>query len=100
MEKKGYKVQVASSGEDAIMKVKMERPKLVLMDVRMPGMDGIMALQQIKRLDESIKVVMLTSVQEEYMIKEAEKLGACDYMIKPCDLNKLDTLIMSILSQK
>ena len=65
----------------------------------MPGMDGVMALNQIKRLDETINVIMLTSVQDEYVMEEVRREGACDYLIKPCDLGKLDTLITSILLQ-
>lgn len=97
--KKGYNVQVASSGEDALMKIKIDKPRIVFLDMRMPGMDGLIVLRQIKRLDEKIQVVMLTSVQEEYIIEQAKKEGACDYLIKPCDLQKLEALITAILLQ-
>jgi CheY-like chemotaxis protein len=100
LEKKKYKVILASGGEEALMKINVEKPKVVLLDIRMPGMDGIMVLKRIKQWDESIPVVMLTSAQEEYIVQEAKKLGACDYLVKPCDLNKLDTLITSILLLK
>ena len=97
LSKRGYNVRSAFSGEDALNKIKLEKPRLVFLDVRMPGMDGLLVLRQIKRLDESIKVVMLTSVEDEYIVTEAEKEGACDYMIKPCDLQRLDTLITALL---
>ena len=99
LEKRGYAVLTAVSGEDALLKVRMETPNIVCLDFRMPGMDGIMALRQIKRLNESINVIMLTSVQDEYIIDEAKKQGACGYLIKPCDLNKLEDLIKSVLLQ-
>jgi DNA-binding response OmpR family regulator len=96
LNKKGYKVNIASSGMDALMSVKTENPQVVLLDMRMPGMDGLMVLNQIKRLNESIKVIMLTSVQDEHIMEEAAKEGACDYLLKPCDLQKLDAIITSL----
>ncbi len=96
---KGYKVTVASSGEEAIMNIKVERekPRIVLLDFRMPGMDGIMVLKKIKQLNKSIEVVMITSAHEEYIINEAKKLGLTDHLFKPFDLQHLDTLILSLL---
>lgn len=99
LNKRGYSVRTAVSGEDAITKIRSEKPEIVFLDFRMPGMDGVMALNQIKRLDESIHVVMLTSVQDEYIMDEVRREGACDFLIKPCDLSKLDSLITSILLQ-
>jgi CheY-like chemotaxis protein len=94
--KKGYKVNTASSGMDALMSVKTENPQVALLDMRMPGMDGLMVLNQIKRLNPAIKVIMLTSVQDEHIMEEAAKEGACDYLLKPCDLQKLDAIITSL----
>jgi len=99
LKKKGYRVDTAISGVDALMKIKSERPDIVFLDFRMPGMDGIMALREIKRLDESIKVVMLTSVQDEYIIAEAAKEGAGEYLIKPCDLHSLDRLLAALIAR-
>ncbi|MCK9594479.1 MAG: response regulator [Candidatus Omnitrophica bacterium] len=94
--KKGYKVDVSSSGMDALMSVRTEAPQVVLLDMRMPGMDGLMVLNQIKKINGSIKVIMLTSVQDEHVMEEAAKEGACDYLLKPCDLQKLDEIITSL----
>lgn len=100
--KRGYNVLMASSGEEVLMRLKTEkeRPRVVLLDIRMPGMDGIMVLKQIKELDESIQVVMLTSAQDEYIMKEAKDVGASDYLTKPCDFSKLDALLLSLLVSK
>jgi len=97
LKKRGYAVRAANSGEDALLKVRTEKPDIVCLDFRMPGMDGLMALRQIKRLNDAINVIMLTSVQDEYIIDEAKKEGASGYLIKPCDLNKLEELIKSII---
>jgi DNA-binding NtrC family response regulator len=63
----------------------------------MSGMDGLMALKKIKELDDAIRVVMLTGVEDEDVINEAKRLGACDYITKPCDLEKVEALVLSIL---
>ena len=89
LSKRGYSVRTAISGEDAIAKIRIEKPEIVFLDFRMPGMDGVMALNQIKHLDDTINVVMLTSVQDEYVMDEVRREGACDYLMKPCDLNSL-----------
>ena len=94
--KRGYKVLTSSCGLDAVMKVKTENPQLVFLDMRMPGMDGLLVLRQLKQLNESLKIVMLTSVQDEYVMAEAQKEGACDYIIKPCDLQKLGILVTAL----
>jgi len=99
LEKKGYKVSEASSGEAAVMDIRsgLKKPEVVLLDVRMPGMDGLLVLQKIKELDKSIKVVMLTSAQNEELMEEAKEQGASDYLVKPCNFNELDALLSSLL---
>jgi DNA-binding response OmpR family regulator len=92
--KKGYQVFTANSGEDAIKVVKEERPHLALLDIRMPGMDGIETLRRIKEADKEIGVIMVTAVKDEEKAKEALKLGADDYITKPMDLKYLDEVLM------
>jgi two-component system nitrogen regulation response regulator NtrX len=94
---KGYNVITAASGEEALLHMKKQRPKLVFCDVRMPGMDGLMVLRKILETDSSTKVVMLSALQDEDVIGEAFKEGACDYLIKPCSLSRLDALVLSLL---
>ena len=97
LSKSGYNVMTASSGQEAVMKIKVNKPQVVLLDIRMRGMDGLLVLKQIKRHDPSIKVVMLTSVQDEYVIEQAKEAGASDYLVKPCNFQELDVLISSLL---
>ncbi|MBI3584071.1 MAG: response regulator [Nitrospinae bacterium] len=92
--KKGYQVFTALSGEDAVNIVKEERPHIVLLDIRMPGMGGIEALKKIKEIDKNIGVIMITAVKEEDTAKETLKLGADDYISKPMDLKYLDDVLM------
>ena len=92
--KKGFQVYTALSGEDAVNIVKEERPHIVLLDIRMPGMGGIEALKKIKEIDREIGVVMITAVKEEETAKEILKLGEDDYITKPMDLKYLDNVLM------
>ena len=90
-----YEVRTAQSGETALEKVEQDTPDLVLLDIRMPGMDGLEILRRIKDKDESIGVIMTTAVKDRDAIKEALRLGINDYILKPIDLDYLGKLIIS-----
>jgi two-component system, response regulator, stage 0 sporulation protein F len=100
LEKKGYSAIMAVSGEEAVMEAKNTKPDVILLDIRMPGMDGLVALKQIKDVLKDSIVIILTSAQESYMAEEAKRLGAVDYLTKPCDLNVLESTILSALAVK
>jgi len=87
---KGYEVVTASDGEEALRKVKEERPHLVLLDVRMPGMNGLDVLRKVRHFDQEVGVIMVTAVNEEDTGREALKLGAFDYIVKPLNLEYLE----------
>lgn len=91
---KGHEAIVALNGEEAIKKVKEERPHIVLLDIRMPGMDGIEALKQIREIDKEVGVVMITAVKEEETGRKCLELGAHDYIAKPFSLDYLETVLM------
>lgn len=94
---KGFNVHGASNAEEALLEIRAEKPKVVLLDERMPGRDGLVVLKKIKEIDSSIKVVMLSAVQDKDVIAEAKRLGAQDYIVKPYDLEKTEVMILSIL---
>lgn len=91
--KKGYEAIVALSGEEAIKKVKKEKPYAVLLDIRMPGMDGIETLKKIREIDKEAGIVMITAVKEEEIGKKCLELGAYDYITKPLGLDYLETVL-------
>ena len=98
---KGYEVITAANGKEALQKLKAERPHLILLDVRMPGMNGLEALRRIREIDREVGVIMVTAVNEEETGREALRLGAFDYIVKPLDLAYLErslwTKIMTML---
>jgi DNA-binding response OmpR family regulator len=87
---KGYEVTAASDGEEALRKVKEDRPHLILLDVRMPKMNGLEVLKQVREIDHEVGVIMVTAVNEEETGRQALKMGAFDYITKPLDLNYLE----------
>jgi two-component system response regulator (stage 0 sporulation protein F) len=85
----GYDAYQASSGKLALEIVKRVTPDLVLLDMKIPGMDGLDILRHIKAMDASMKVIMMTAYGELDMIKEATDLGAIMHFTKPFDIDEL-----------
>jgi two-component system response regulator AtoC len=95
-----YKVETATTGEEAVQKVqKGLHPDLVLLDVLMPGIDGLQTLEQLRQLKPGIKVVMLSCVTDTKKVVQAMRLGAQDYLTKPFQKAELDALIDLCLGQ-
>jgi DNA-binding response OmpR family regulator len=90
LEDKGYEVFQATNGQDALRLLKEVRPHLMLLDIRMPEQDGIEILRRIRQIDNQIGVIMITAFHDVNIAQEALKLGACDFVTKPVDLNYLD----------
>ncbi|WP_240415465.1 response regulator [Paenibacillus periandrae] len=85
----GYQTYQASNGKLALEIVRTASPDLVLLDMKIPGMDGLDILKHIKSIDASIKVIMMTAYGELDMIKEATDLGAIMHFTKPFDIDEL-----------
>lgn len=91
--KKGYEAIIALSGAEAISKVGEERPHIVLLDIMMPGMNGIETLKKIREIDKEVGVVMITAVNQEETGKKCFELGAYDYIVKPLGLDYLEKVL-------
>ncbi|MCM3749558.1 response regulator [Paenibacillus pasadenensis] len=85
----GYTTFQASNGKLALEIVRSESPDLVLLDMKIPGMDGLEILKHVKAIDRSIKVIMMTAYGELDMIKEATDLGAVMHFTKPFDIDEM-----------
>lgn len=99
-EERGYQVLTALSGEDAIVIAKSESPELVLLDIKMKGMDGIAALKHLREIDRSQKVIMVTALEDQDKMDEARRLGACDYVTKPLMLDYLENTVERNLRER
>jgi len=89
LSKKGYDVFTAVSGAEALEKMRTQNIHVVILDVKMPGMDGIETLKAIKRKFPMIEVIMLTGHGTVESAVEGLKSGATDYLTKPTDVNDL-----------
>jgi two-component system NtrC family response regulator/two-component system nitrogen regulation response regulator GlnG len=93
----GHRVFTAAGAEPGIELVEVERPDLILMDVRMPGIDGLEAFRRIRRIDSRLPVIVVTGYATAEVAIEATKLGAFDYHLKPLDPEELMRSIRSAL---
>ena len=91
--KEGYKTFQAANGKEALDLVKKNHPDLVLLDMKIPGMDGLEILKRVKKYDQSIKVIMMTAYGELDMINEASKHGAITHITKPFDIDHLRNIV-------
>lgn len=96
-QQEGFTVYTADDGKKAITLVEEVSPHILLMDLRMPDMNGVEALQEIKKIRPEQLVIMMTAYGEEDIVEQAIKLGACDYISKPFDLYELAKVIDSTL---
>lgn len=96
---RGYNVLTALSGEDAISIAKAENPELVLLDIKMKGMDGIAALKHLRTMNRDQKVIMVTALDDQDKMDEASRLGACDYVTKPLMLDYLERAVEKNLKE-
>jgi two-component system chemotaxis response regulator CheY len=84
IEKAGFRVVgEASNGEQAITMYQDTRPDVVLMDITMPGMDGITALKKIREIDAGARVIICSALGQQQLIVQAIQLGAKDFIVKP-----------------
>ncbi len=85
----GYVIQEAVNGRDAIEKYRETRPDLVTLDITMPEVDGIEALQAIKQIDPDARVLMVSAMGQQKLIVDALEAGAADFLVKPFQPTKV-----------
>ena len=84
LEKSGFRVVAeASTGDEAIARYLDTRPDVVLMDITMPGMDGLTALRKIRELDPAARIIICSAIGQQRLIFQALEMGAKDYIVKP-----------------
>lgn len=97
--KSDYDVETALNGADALGAILRERPDVVMLDINMPRMNGVEVLKDIKQIDESIAVIMVTANEQVSMAAEALRSGAFGYVPKPFDFRYLDHMLATILDR-
>ena len=89
LSKRQLKVLPAYSGREALEKLAENAVDVVILDVKMPGMDGIQTLREIKKAHPLVEVIMLTGHATVETAVEGMRLGAFDYLMKPCEIEEL-----------
>ncbi|MCX7963351.1 MAG: sigma-54 dependent transcriptional regulator [Candidatus Sumerlaea chitinivorans] len=89
LDKHDYRILEATNGAQALALIRTHKPDVVLMDVRMPEMDGITALREIKKIEPRLPVILMTAYATTQSTIEAMKLGAFDYVIKPFQVSEI-----------
>lgn len=89
LEKEGFEVFVAETGEEGLVKVKEEAPDLVLLDIKLPGISGYEVLEEVLKIDPGIVPIMITAFEDVGGVVKAMRLGAFDYITKPFDFSKV-----------
>lgn len=101
LEQQGYDiVGEAEDGEQAITMYKILKPDLITMDITMPKISGIEALEQIIRIDSNANVLMCSAMGQQELVIRAIKLGARDFIVKPFEINRLQQAVSKILGEK
>ena len=93
---RGYQVQTASTGEDALVLFQENFPDIVLLDISMPGMRGIDVLRQMKAINATSGVIMLSAYGDDETIREAMDMGAFCYIQKPMELTVLNDRLQEL----
>ena len=96
----GFEVAgTASDGAQGVEQYKTLRPDLVTMDITMPVMDGVSALEKILEFDKDAKVIMVSALGKEDVVKKSLLMGAKSYIVKPLDRKKVLERVVSVLKQ-
>lgn len=89
LQREGYQIFQAPNGQTALEIVKREQPDLILLDMKIPGMDGLEILRNVRKLEFDTKVIMMTAYGELDLIQEAMDMGALAHFTKPFDIDEL-----------
>jgi DNA-binding NtrC family response regulator len=100
LELRNYEVRTANNALEALGLIHSYPPDVVILDLKIPGMDGIEALKAIKQFDSSIEVIMLTGHGDGFSVEQGLKSGAFEYIIKPVEIGELISKIDSAQNKR
>lgn len=100
LKEQGYNVSIAANGNEGVELAKDLNPQVIIMDIKMPVMDGITALYEIKRNNPLIKVIMMTAYEERDTIIKVKEGGAEGYILKPFDIEDIINTIKEFFPLK
>lgn len=95
--RRGYKVQTAADGEAAIEAIREGRPDIVLLDIRLPKIDGLSVLQRLRDESDDVAIITMSGSADEDTARKSLELGAADFITKPFNLPYLETSLLAKL---
>ncbi|MDH4161815.1 MAG: response regulator [Nitrospirota bacterium] len=96
----GYEVALAEDGEQALNRMKGDAYDLVVTDIKMPGMDGLQLLQELRKVGSTADVIMVTAYGEVESYLKAMSLGAAEYINKPIRIKELKRIVHKVLTER
>ena len=99
-EEEGYQVDVAGSGKEALEKLTQQQWDIYLLDIKMPGMDGLELQKRIRKVDPNSTIILMTAYASVETAVEAMKQGAYDYVVKPIDPDDLEHLVRNAAERR
>ena len=101
LSKRELNIVTASGGQEALARLEKDVAiDIVVLDIKMPGMDGLQTLEEIKRRHPSVEVIILTGHSNIDSAIKVMKLGAFDYLVKPCDIDRLISRMEEAVTRK
>jgi len=97
LERKGHEVATFTEEEDALAHAREGGLELAILDIKLKKMTGVEVLEELKKIDENIKVIMLTGYPTLETARESVKLGASEYCVKPIDKDELERKVDEVL---
>jgi len=94
-----YEIQAAPDGKKGIQMMIEEQPQVIILDIKLPGMNGMEVLERIRSINRRVEIIMLSGYGETKQIVKAMKLGASDFISKPFDVEEVDIVIRSVLEK-
>lgn len=91
---------VASNGQEVIQCIRKQKPDVILMDIRMPKLDGVQCTKIVKEVDPQIKIIILTTFDDDEYVYNALKFGASGYLLKGVSMEELENAIKTVYSGK
>jgi len=100
--KRKIEVTTVASGEEVVDLIEAQKPNLILLDIKMSGIDGVETLRRIRQKGKDVKVIMVTGRKPEEggVFEECRKLGISGYIHKPLELDELEKIVLKEISQK
>ena len=95
----GYTVETAEDGKAALERLKISTPKLVISDIKMPRMNGFELLKAVKESFPKTRIIMMTGYSDDFTVKDALRLNADEYIIKPFNTRDISEVVRAVLAE-